>query len=277
MKNVSVEKAISRGQLWVNLPVMVVTFGIMIVTGILADSKIIPLWTGFAGLISSFMFSWLTWSFLITKWRIWAFSNVKNLKELHRKAVTTKLIWERGHYFEKTEIRTKREQVLIDEFERKMGIQKPIILPFIDDANVPDETTVFYSRGVIFIRLLFSGLLPILLGLYFLYIGAKDWIFYLFLSGGLLNCFFKYRVISNKTPQIVLDKKGIFIQEHGFFDWYSVSYLEINSYDKLDELSFVSQKRNFRTELTDLDITPDELKRLINIYTGRSSKGKSIF
>jgi hypothetical protein len=277
MKNLSVEKAISKGQLWVNLPAMIVMFGIMLVSGILADSKIIPLWAGFAGLISSFILAWLTWSFLITKWRIWAFSNVKNLKELHRKAVAEKLIWEKGHFLEKTEIRNKKEKELIEEFERKMGFQKHEYIPFKDDMNVPVETTIFYSQVVTFLGLIFSGILPLLLGSYFLYVDKRDWIFYLFVVGGFINCLLKYRVILNKTPQIILNKKGIFIEEQGFFDWYSVSCIEITSHDKLDEVSFVSQKRNFRKELNDLDITPEELKRLINIYTGRSSKSKTIF
>ncbi|QDH72017.1 hypothetical protein [Brevundimonas sp. M20] len=81
--------------------------------------------TAAASLLISWPASWLTWSFLVTRWRLWAYERVENLDELKAVAVEAKLIWPEGHARERTEIRSPSQKQRISEYEaawaRKRG------------------------------------------------------------------------------------------------------------------------------------------------------------
>lgn len=275
MNSISVEKAISKGQLWVNLPVMIVMFGIMIVSSLLISFKIIPLWAGITIFISSFVFAWLTWSILITKWRIWAFSNVENLIELHEQAVEAKLIWEKGSFFEQTEIRNANEKALVKQFEIQMDKQRLSSNQFRDDITVPIETQVFFVKTINIIQLLFEGILPLIGGLYFVYDGGvNNWFFILFIGFGAYNSFKELKELLDKSPQIILNKSEIIIAKGGTFKWKDGIQWSIEQHGTKNRywlLEIYSNGKSVKKEIDDLDISPSELKRLIKIYSGRAS------
>jgi hypothetical protein len=50
---------------------------------------------------------------MITKWRVWAFENVRNVHELKKRAIQEKLISADSSIFEKTEIRTERQEIKV--------------------------------------------------------------------------------------------------------------------------------------------------------------------
>jgi len=62
--------------------------------------------------------AWLTWSFLVPRWRVWAYEHVEDLDELKMRAVEAGLIWRDGHFFERTEIRSKQQRQRIHELEQ---------------------------------------------------------------------------------------------------------------------------------------------------------------
>ena len=86
-REISVNDAIKRGQLIVNLPVFIFLFGFPILSWYLSNQNIIPEWGIIVAVGCGFLFSWLIWSYMITKWRIWAFENVRNVHELKKKAI----------------------------------------------------------------------------------------------------------------------------------------------------------------------------------------------
>jgi hypothetical protein len=53
--------------------------------------------------------SWLTWAWLITRWRLWAYRRVSDIAALKRSAEGT-LIWPEGHVFERSEIRSSQQR-----------------------------------------------------------------------------------------------------------------------------------------------------------------------
>jgi len=59
--------------------------------------------------------AWTWWSFVITKWRIWAFGILDEDEwiTLKKKAIHHKLIWEDGYGFEKTEMRNIQDRIKI--------------------------------------------------------------------------------------------------------------------------------------------------------------------
>lgn len=115
------QKAIMRGQLVVNVPVMIVMFAVAVGLYQLSSNKLIhPLVFLPGTILISPLVAWVYWSFSITYWRIWAFSNVDDPLELKRMAVDGGLIWKDGSFFERTEIRTTKQKALIFELEKRI-------------------------------------------------------------------------------------------------------------------------------------------------------------
>ena len=114
---IPVKKAIKIGKIAVNAPIVVV----FLISGLIGKSLILKsLWLFPVSILAVFILPWLYWSFAITKWRIWAFSNVDDICKLASEAVINKLIWEQGSIFEKTEIRTKREKLIIEQINERL-------------------------------------------------------------------------------------------------------------------------------------------------------------
>ena len=83
-QEISVDKAINKGHLIVNIPVFVTMFGIPILGNYLSTNGILPSWVFGFSILAGFVLAWLVWSIIITKWRIWAFKNVQNVHELKK-------------------------------------------------------------------------------------------------------------------------------------------------------------------------------------------------
>jgi len=102
-------KLILAGQLGINLPVILLIIGLPLLAFFLIDNLALKIILMILLLILGIVLAWTLWSILITKWRIWAFSQVEDpadLIKLKDLAIQTALIWEDGHTFEKTEKRT---------------------------------------------------------------------------------------------------------------------------------------------------------------------------
>ena len=63
--------------------------------------------------------AWTAWSVLVPRWRVWAYERVDDLDELKRLARERNLIWPDGHFFERTELRSKAQRHLISEREER--------------------------------------------------------------------------------------------------------------------------------------------------------------
>ena len=122
----SITKALIVGTIWVNLPVfpmmflvgflssLVMTHILSIGTNTPASLLILPI--GFAG-------GWLWWSVNVPKWRLWAYERVDDIPTLKRRAVAVGLIWPDGHFFERTEIKSKEHRQREIDLERRKGDQ----------------------------------------------------------------------------------------------------------------------------------------------------------
>lgn len=109
-ETVTVDEAISKGKRMINYPgfsIMLIILGLCFYLGI---EKIWPFWIVPVGFVLAFVVAWLYWSIMITKWRLWAFNNVRNVHELKRRAIQEKLIWPDHSIFEKTEIRNPTDK-----------------------------------------------------------------------------------------------------------------------------------------------------------------------
>src|SRR5690606_8381098 len=115
----SVNGAILIGHLWITLPIVLIMGAFPILAVYLVSIDLISAWGIAVVFAIGFGFAWLYWSYFITKWKVWAFENVRNVHELKRKAIENSLIWRDDVFFEKTEIRNTSDKQKLNKLDQK--------------------------------------------------------------------------------------------------------------------------------------------------------------
>lgn len=121
-ETVTVDEALKRGQRMISYPITVFMLGsiglsIYLVMHLHFSPNILP--AGFAiGIVAPRIY----WSFMITKWRLWAFENVRNVHELKRRAIRIRLFYPDGSIFERLEIRTLKDKERLKLIEKKFDL-----------------------------------------------------------------------------------------------------------------------------------------------------------
>lgn len=274
MNNLTVDKAISKGHQWVNYPIfaiMIIGFGLTIYLHVI----LINPWIFLIGFLSTFFFAWIWWSIAITKWRIWAFGNCRNVHELKRKAINQKLIWPDGSRFEKTEFRTNWQieqlKIINQKFEKKDEI-----LVIEDDITIPNETKIYYSK----VSLVISWITGIGILLFGLYLANKgEFIGYFFILVSIFSIYFDSKKTKETEPYIILNSKGVKTLNTVFTPWKKVKIIqtELRGSGKSSKwylkLEFKNENENGDwgddIEINDLSESPKKIEKLIAIYKQR--------
>ena len=272
-KEISVSKAINRGHLIVNVPVFISMFGIPTLAFYLSDKNLIPNWGIGVSFLLGFIIAWLVWSFMITKWRIWAFKNVRNVHELKKRAIEEKLIWRDGKIFEKTEIRSSSDKKKLKELEKKF-LQKDV---FKEDFAVPRSTEIYFSKMTNYFEMLVMlgcsgvGIYLILTDSYV--IGA------LFAILGAYYAFKEFKQATNTDLQILINEVGIKTINIEFKEWDKIRNEEIqyvNSGKRISSYLFYEFKGGFeKLKIDDYTISPKEMENLLKTYRIRNRKKNS--
>jgi len=97
----SASKAVAIGSLIVNLPVFALLFGPALATMSIGRQDLMVL-----VLPLSFVAAWGWWSFSVPRWRLWAYERVESTSEVYQKAIAAGLVWRKGSFFERTEIKS---------------------------------------------------------------------------------------------------------------------------------------------------------------------------
>lgn len=266
----SVNKAIFRGQLLVNGPVFIIMMGLMGGLMYLATSKIIPWYFAPGSILLGPCIAWVFWSFAITKWRIWALTNVDDHTELKYSAVAGGLIWEDGSFFERTEIRTPKESKLIHELEQRYKSKKEK-RKFKDDHSIPDKTAINYSKNSLILKMSF---LILLAGIGVYTIVTQN--HFLIGSGLILIGFFfsykDYQKLLKKVPPLIISNQGIHL-EHDQYEWHEIlgekTTLEGLGKNRTSYLVFWVDNELEKINIDDYDITLGDLRNKLKIYRGR--------
>lgn len=273
-KQITVEEAIKKGHLIVNAPVFIVIIGCPAFAMYLSVQYSIPSWGIGAGFLIGFLFAWLIWSFMITKWRIWAFENVRNVHELKKRAIQEKLIWNDGNIFEKTEIRTAKDKIKLKTLEKKFE-QKD---KFREDYSLPPKTEIYHSKVDLYVNLIVS-ILIIGVGIYlFSKGGIKLYILSIITIGiGLYSTIKELRKVLDTKPILIIDSKGIQTKNLAFKNWSTIKSEEVvqegfgNSAKAY--LTFYYDEDKFEiTAIDSLNITQQELENIIRTYRIRNNK-----
>lgn len=268
-ETVSVDEAISKGHKMVNYPVMVIMFGTLGLTLYLGAQELIPNWGLPIGFVLAFVFAWLWWSFMITKWRLWAFDKVRNVHELKKRAIQEKLIWADNSIFEKTEIRNTKDKEKLDSLRNKFK-QDDV---FHDDLTVENETIIYYSKsknifetiimlcclgiGIFLLLETDSSIMGSILAIVGAYFGYKN-----------------YKEATNTEPQIIINDKGIKTISTSFYNWRDIENEEVISEGSGKHThyyliyDFPGGAEHLLIDDYDTDIK--NLNRLLVLYRGRN-------
>ncbi len=266
-ETVSVDKAISRGQKTVYLPLIFIFIFVMLVPVYLCLEYGFPDSLIFFAIFAALLSSWLYWNLAIVRWRLWAFRKVRNVHQLQSFAMREKLFWPAGHFINKTVIWTRSQRGEWKQLEHKFLIEDV----FKDDLTVPKETAVKYSKvksvlgivmetAIIVMVLFFPQKLPL--------------IFRCFLGGiSALMIIADSLKLINTNIQLLINDKGITTQDGIFYPWEDISGEGAikESYGKSNRryLVFSANGSKNKTEITQYNINARKLNNLLYIYRNR--------
>lgn len=259
---VTLNKAILRGHLTVNIPVLIILFGLPFLFSYLETKKVILLYQKNILIPSSFILAWLYWSFVIVKWKLWAYKNVKELDELKLLAVKQGLIWQDGSFFEKTEIKTKSEKQKLLNYENDFYNS-------IDFELKDRRIIVFFSKRKTFLSTLLS-ILFLLFGLFLIVKSNESITVHVFgiicctIFG--LFCLIDIKNFLNRKPQIVISKNGIELNNGKVYKWNEIKNEKIITESTLKYLTFEHLFGSEKILLNDLDTNEIQIEKLIIMY-----------
>jgi uncharacterized membrane protein YciS (DUF1049 family) len=269
-ETLTVEQAIRRGIWVVNLPQFAILFGCLGIAIYLATQNYISGIDIAVVFVLGFILSWLYWSIMITRWRIWAFTNVRNVHELQKKAIEAKLINKDGGFFEKTEIRTATQKRQWAELQEKFKAQDI----YQEDYSIPAETMIRYSRGAISISLVVA-VMVVGGGIYMIVL--KSYYMAIFLVGiGSYMSYAELKKVMDKLPQIILNDKGIETKNSGFTAWEDITDDQVitrtegrssNTY-----FEYNCPHGNVQLNIAELDTNKKALENMLHTYRLRNRK-----
>lgn len=274
-ETVSTEEALKKGQRMINMPV---TF---IMLGSLSTSIILVMLQNGYGLlariiaISGFIASWLYWSFAITRWKVWAFDNVRNVHDLKKRAIAEKLIWSDGSVWNKTEIWKATDKQKWTSLQAKFN--EPDI--FMNDLSVSPEVMVYFSKSKGFVQLMLMAGLA-LFGVYSL-LSRKQLVFGGFMTGlGVIMGTIAYLRIRNRKPQIILNNQGIQTASIQFYEWGEISAedVEISASGKSRtcKLVYHHPKGRANIDISEYDISKEELEHHLRVFRARYENSTAV-
>lgn len=295
-ENVSVEKALLRGQILLVILPIVLIGGFSALGFFLNEKNIGGKWIVAMGVVGGFISGWLFWSFFVVKWKIWAYENVRNVNELYLKAIEQNIIWPDGSWFNKTEIWSYEQKQKWHRIEHKFGEEDS----YKDDISVPKETKLYIAQlevywafglGIVFLFVFgylfsvretlttkenFVWMISPLVAIYFMYTGFK-------------------KLKKLKIPQLIFNENGIYTEEtKQEFLWdkileIHVSVVKSGSYIKFmylmdfdlpiheeEEDDAEYELRNFEINISELNRKVPEIEKLLRVYRVRHEKNNPV-
>lgn len=270
-ETITVDEAIAKGQRMINYPVFLIVLGIPGASTYLVVQNILPVWVLPVGFILGLGLAWLYWSIMITKWRLWAFENVRNVHELKKRAIREKLIWPDNSFWRKTEIWTPLDKEKWLSLQSKFNKEDV----FADDLTIPAETLIGYSKGKNYFQM--AIMLAILAGGVFLIVSTENYI-----VGAIavvivvLLSYKEYRQATNTKPQIILNDKGIQTISTPFYEWKEIANEEAigqrSGKHTYYYLVYDHPGGSEKLQIDDYETNQRSLNNLLILYRGRYQK-----
>lgn len=281
-KGISVDKAIFIAKIILNIPIFVVFLCVVVFGCFLVNEKIIaPFFIPFFFIIG-LLSSWIYWSFAITIWKIWAFTNVKNVHELNQKAIWNKLIHSENNWFNKTEIVTKKQKQTLKDLEKKFEIEDVIT----DDISILAETKIHFSKAEPIIYILL-GIFLVIGCIYLTFVNPKkveNKYFYIFdendifILGILIGILFIkifFDRLKRIKPQFIFNIFGFKIENFDFMNWDDVSNEKV-VLNNGQYFVFTHKNKYYKFPIHELEISINKFEKIVKVYRFRNETNKML-
>jgi hypothetical protein len=216
--DVSVDQAISRGRLMITYPIAAIFVSMPALAWYMSDKYGYPQWTIGLGLLIGALLAVVYSFFVVNKWRIWAFTNVRNVHELRARAMRSNLLFDDEGLMGYLMLRWSPGGTQIIALESKF-----LKADILDDVLLPPETIAYISKGAGIVVFAFFLCLA---GLGIFFFAVKS------IFGGVLftsiGGFLSYRSYMglkdalNKVPQVILSYKGMQTETTSFYEWKDI-------------------------------------------------------
>lgn len=268
MRQVSIDEALKKGKvllIWVPMIIMFCCFGLGILILILLNKigYIIPLAASL--FVSAFVIPWIWWSLQVVKWKIWAFTNVENIKGLEKRAIATQLIWPHGSWFEKTEIKSKEEKLILNEIYKKLETAIPTREKVFDNS-LPNQFIIKYPIANVYFYVLMMAI-----GIYLVYEDRLVLGTAAIIGSGYL-AFDLFKKISKKQFVMKLDQKGVTLN-HTFLPWAVIEeyYVEKSGFGSSTSFSVIIKGQDVyeSISISEANTNAFTIEKYMDIYRTR--------
>lgn len=271
-QKITVEEAITKGYRLIYYPISAIVIITMLISSYLVAKEIMSFWIfPISVLFIMPLMICLYWCFVITKWRLWSFENVRNVHELKKRAIQERLIGKDNSFIEKIEIRTARQNAKWDILLEKFKYEDI----FYNDPTIPSETIICYSKSKnYFFLLLFVLTLSINI---FLTLKNQEYITGSIIAVVLMFLIFKSFIkVINSRPQIIINEHGIMTDSKLFYEWKYIKNIDVirvgSGKHESHYLVYGYPDGSVKLNMGDLNINRYKFIKLLSIYQGRYNK-----
>lgn len=273
MGQASVEAGLRRGNLLLKVvPGILKALFIILPLVLVILNEEQAVWAIPVGFGLAFIVSWLWWSFAVTHWRIWAYEHVRNIHELMEVAMNDKLIYPKGGWFERKEIRTPGQREVLRQLEARLATPDERA----DDPSVPPETAVRHSRAQMIALIVFGAAM---IGISLVFILPSDsWLPLLLTIGvGAWMVADGVRKLVRNRLVLLINRDGLVLNEKQFIPWGRITRAQVvlQGSGRNSRHVLVVEHAGARTELGigALDITKNKLRHPLKVHRHRWEHG----
>lgn len=220
--------------------------------------------------LTLFAFLFLT-NYILSKWKLWAFKNVLNVRELKERAIQEMLMYRDSSFMEKVEFKSKNEKA---NWEKVLLQFEKTYAP-IDNKDIPNEYKIHYSIS----KNIFGTIGYLAMGGLFLMLlmtesqATKTIVFLsIFFLFSVYQTISKILKVINRKVIILIDKKGITLNSSEFYNWKHITNEQIISGPDHSEFYFLYLDKEKSANLKNLDINLIQFEQLLETYRARYEK-----
>ena len=228
MKEVlSVEKAIKIGKKRVHMPTYIFLFSGFLITfsfttNLFTEKSILKVEFIPIGFLLTIVFTVFLGNKLISKWKIWAFKNVRNVHELKNRAIQENLLYPDSSFMEKMEFKSSNEEKKWNEIQLKFK-QEDVIT---ENKRLQKEIKIYYSIK----KTLYKSIGYLIMTCFLFFLAIEDEFSFftiVFTLGGFILFISKVRKLVNRKPQLIINEKGIKERTNEIMKWIDIKNEQI--------------------------------------------------
>lgn len=261
-EKLSVEKAIKIGKKRVHTPTYIFLFSGFVMTffisNLFSDESNLSIKILLFGFITIIIITFLLGNKLISKWKLFAFDNVRNVHELRKRAIQESLLYPNSSFMEKMEFKSLNEQRKWNEIQLKFE-QEDVMS---ENREIRKEIKIYYSIK----KTLYKSIGNLIITCFFLFLTIENefsFIAIVFTIGAFLLFISKFKKLINRKPQLIINEKGIKEKTNEIMKWKDIENEQIIANANRSSLFLIYNNDKKIINIRDFGISKCYLKEII--------------